>query len=250
MSLVFSNSTLKSGIVELIDDTVKTNSSTYPIANKVRDINLALDKVYSIIFTAAGTWQFDDSNFTDYPIITTNLVSGQRDYSFVKDANGNIILDIFKVLVADSAGVFRTITPYNVQSETSIDTFTNGSNTGGIPTNYDKTANGIFLDFVPNYNATGGLKVYINREGSYFTASDTTKMPGFAGLFHKYLAIEPAHQYAVRNGLSVAGGVLRGGARTGLLGQVYELEQQIMEYYAARERDIPRRMTAAKANNK
>lgn len=249
MSLVFSNSSLKSGIVELIDDIVKTNSSTYPLANKVRDINLAIDKAYSIIFKAAGTWNFDDANFTDYPIISTNLVSGQRDYSFVKDASGNVILDIYKVLVANSAGVYSEIAPYDVQSQDTIKTFTDGANTGGIPTKYDKTANGIFLDFVPNYNYANGLKVYINREGSYFTAADTTKMPGFAGLFHRYLALEAAYQYAVRNSLPVAGGMLRGGVRTGLASQIYEMEQQIDTYYSQRERDINRRMIPSSANN-
>lgn len=245
MSLVFSNAAAKSGIVELIDETLGTNSTTYPLAAKVRDINLSLDKIYSIIFAAGGTWNFDDSNQTDYPIIRTNLVAGQRDYSFVTDASGNLILDIYKVLVADSAGVYRTIQPYNVQSQDTRASFTNGANTGGIPTNYDKTANGIFLDFVPNYNYTNGLMVYINREGSYFTVADTTKKPGFAGLFHEYLALNTSYKYAARKGLQIAGGRIRGGVRTGLLGDVYDMEQAIGDYYGTRERDINRRMTPA-----
>ena len=169
---------------------------------------------------------------------------------FVTDASGNLILDIYKVLVADNSGVYRTIQPYNVQSQDTRPTFTDGANTGGVPTFYDKTANGIFLDFVPNYNYANGLMVYINREGSYFTASDTTKKPGFAGLFHKYLAIEPAYQFASRNGLPIAGGKLRNGARTGLLGDVYDMEQAIRDYYGQRERDINRRMIAGPSNNR
>lgn len=249
MSLVFSSPSTNGGIVELIDETVKTNSSTYPIASKVRDVNLALDRAYALIFSAGGTWQFDDSNFSDYPIITTNLVSGQRDYSFLTDGSGNLILDIYKVLVADSSGLFNEITPYDAQSENTTTTFTDGRNTTGIPNRYDKTANGIFLDLIPNYNATNGLKVYINREGSYFTTADTTKKPGFAGLFHEYLAIHAAQRYAQRNQLEVAGGVLRNGSRTGLYGQVYDMEQAIMEYYGNRERDINRRMIPNGSSN-
>ena len=242
MSLVFSSPSTNGGIVELIDETVKTNASTYPLASKVRDINLALDRAYSIIFAAGGTWQFDDSNFSDYPIIKTNLVAGQRDYSFVQDGSGNLILDIYKVLRADSAGNFEEIFPYNVQSQNTITTYTDGHNTQGVPATYDKTANGIFLDLVPSYSYANGLIVYINREGSYFTAADTTKKPGFAGLFHEYLAIHAAQRFAQRNQLEVAGGVLRNGARTGLYGQVYDLEQAIRDYYGARERDINRRI--------
>lgn len=33
--------------------------------------------------TADGTWAFDDSNHEDLPIITTDLKTGQRDYSFL-----------------------------------------------------------------------------------------------------------------------------------------------------------------------
>lgn len=241
MSLVFSNSTTKAGIVELIDDNCKTNSTTYPIANKTRDINLALDKVFSLIFDSAGTWQFDDSNQTDYPIISTNLVSGQRDYSFTSDANGNLILDIYKVFIASSSGVFTEIKPYDVQSESSITGYTDGQNTGGTPSTYDKTANGIFLDPIPNYNYTNGLKVYINREASYFTTSDTTKKPGFAGIFHEYLALEPSLKYAKRNSLEVA---------KSLEIDVFKMEQAIQDYYSSRERDVPHRLTSAQADNR
>lgn len=245
MSLVFSSPSTSSGIVELTHDIVKTNVQTYPIANMTRDINIALDRVFSIIFKAGGTWQFDDSNFTDYPIIRTNLIAGQRDYSFVTDGSGNLILDIYKILVADSNGNYQEILPYDAQSQNVIQTYTDGKNTQGIPTTYDKTANGIFLDLVPSYNFTNGLVVYINREGSYFSVTDTTKKPGFAGLFHSYLSLAAAYAYAQRNQLDVAGGVLKNGARTGLYGQVYDMEQAITDYYGNRERDISRRMTPA-----
>lgn len=241
MSLAFSNSANSSGIVELVDDIVKSNSTTYPIASKTRDINLGMDKVLSLIFDAVGTWQFDDTNQTDYPIISTNLVSGQRDYSFTSDANGNLILDIYKVLISDSTGHFTEIKPYDVQSESSITSYTDGQNTGGTPTSYDKTGNGIFLDPIPNYNYTNGLKIYINREPSYFTTSDTTKKPGFAGIFHKYLALYASREYAMRNQLDVL--------KTLEL-DIFKMEQSIKDYYGSRERDIPHRLTVAKANNK
>ena len=79
MGLYFSG---LSGIVQEIDEMVGTNNTTYPIASKTRDVNLALDKVFSLIFQVGGTWQFDDSNQTDYPIITTDIVSGQREIHY------------------------------------------------------------------------------------------------------------------------------------------------------------------------
>lgn len=250
MSLQFSSPANSGGIVELIDEICKTNSSTYPINSKVRDVNLGLDHILPIIFNSAGTWNFDDSNQTNYPIIKTNLVAGQRDYSFTTDQSGSLILDIYKVLVTDTTGTTNEIFPYDVQSQNDITTFTDGKNTTGVPTYYDKTSNGIFLDAIPSYNSTNGLIVYINREMTYFTASDTTKKPGFAGPFHEYLALFAAQKYAARNQLGIAGGILRSGARTGLISDIYEMEQSIGAYYGTRERDTDRRLIITKECNK
>lgn len=189
----------KTQIDSLIDRNCKTNSVSYTVADKTADENLALDSGFALIFKSSGKWQFDDTNHTDYPIITTNLVSNQRDYTFTTDEQGNLILDIYKVMVKDEQGIFHEIYPVDQQSDEYMDGFWSGINNTGIPSRYDKTANGIFLDCIPSYSSTNGLKIFINREGSYFTTADTTKMPGFAGLFHEYVALEPSARYCKRN---------------------------------------------------
>lgn len=231
----------KTQIDALIDRTCKSSAVSYSVADKTADENIALDATYAMIFAAGGTWQFDDSNHTDYPIVTTNLVSGQRDYQFVSDQQGNLMLDIYKVMVKDASGVYQEITPVDVQSEGDTSGFYDGRNETGIPNKYDKTATGIFLDKIPNYNSTDGLKVYINREGSYFSTSDTTKKPGFAGLFHEYIAIRPSYQYAFRNSLANLKLIFN---------EMVRLEAAIKDYYGKRERDIKRRMTPTQENNK
>lgn len=222
-------------ITELIDRNCKSNSASYTLVDKTADINLALDYVYATIFNCGGTWQFDDSNHTDYPIITTDLVANQRDYSFVADEQGNLTLDIYKVLVKDANGIYQEVIPVDVQSDKNMSGFFDGQNLTGTPTHYDKTANGIFLNKIPSYNSVGGLKIYINREGSYFLTSDTTKKPGFAGLYHEYLALRPSYQYAYRNGLENIN-VLRD--------EMLLMEDKIKKHYGKRERDIVRRLQA------
>ena len=239
MSLQFSDTTNRRGIIELIDDILGTDSTQYSTAKKTRDVNLAIDRVLSLIFEVGGTWQFDDSNHTDYPIITTNIVSGQRDYSFTSDGNNNLILEVYRVLVADSSGNFFDVNPVDVSSGYAPAGFTDGSNTGGFPNTYDKLGNGIFLDPIPNYNRTGGLKVYINREASYFTTSDTTKKPGFAGIFHEYCALLPAYKYARDNSMAIA---------NSLKNDVAEMENAIRDYYKSREKDV-RKQFIPKVNN-
>jgi hypothetical protein len=237
MGLYFSG---VAGIIQTIDDTVGTNNTTYPIANKTRDINLALDKVFSLIFQVGGTWQFDDSNQTDYPIITTDIVSGQRDYSFTTDGSGNLVLDIYKVMVADENGIFFEVFPTDQQGNTPL-SMTDGQNTQGSVLTYDKTGNGIFLDLIPNYNRTDGLKIWINRTGSYFTTTDTTKKPGFAGLFHEYLVLRPSYMYAVRKGLSNA---------NQLKAEMLEMEKEIQDHYKSRERDVVKTLVGRSNNYK
>lgn len=234
MSLNFTN------ITELIDETVNTDSTTYTLAKKARDVNIALDRVLAIIFETGGTWQFDDSNHTDYPIITTNLVSGQRDYSFVTDEAGNMILEVQKVFCSDENGLFREISPVDVPSGAPSNYY-DGLNTGGQPNTYEKNATGIFLDPIPNYNRTLGLKVYISREGSYFTSSDTTKKPGFAGIFHEYLVLHPAYKFAVRKGLAKA---------PQLKQDMAEMENAIREYYKRREKDVQKTLKTRRVDSK
>lgn len=250
MSLQFSNTTTKSGILQRIERLCKLNDggitgNALKLAEFTSDVNLAMDRALSIIFKACATWQFDDSNHTDYPIITTSLVSGQRDYTFTTDETGNLILDIYKVVVKNPDGTYQEVYPVDQQSDVYTDNstngFWNGLNTSGTPKYYDKTANGIFLDVIPNYNSTNGLKIYINRESTYFLTTDTTKKPGFAGLFHEYLAFRPSYQYALINSLPNV---------NQLQALTIDMESQIQQHYTSRERDIKKSMKPLRENNR
>lgn len=228
----------KTQIDALIDRNCKSSDISYPVEEKTADENIALDAIYALIFSKGGTWQFDDSNHEKYPIITTDLVSGQRDYTFVEDQQGNLILDIYKVMVKGPDGVFREMKTRDQQSldqaNNEVTGFVDGQAKSGTPTRVDKTANGIFLDEIPNYNSEGGLKVFINREGSYFIDSDTTKKPGFSGLFHAYIAIHCSVAYCKRNMMFDLAATYQN--------DLIKMEQDISDHYGKRERDIPRRM--------
>jgi len=235
MSLQFSNTTTKRGIIQTIernlsfaDGDISSNAST--LAYFTADVNSAMDKALSLIIPASGTWQIDDSNQANYPIITTNLIANQRDYAFTTDQSGTIILDIYRVFIKTSpTGVFEEIFPVDAQSGMGTDSFTNGLEATGVPYRYDKTSNAIFLDPVPNQNVTNGLKIYINREFTSFVVGDTTKTPGFAGIFHEYLALRPSYQYAQRNSLK---------NERNLLDEMMKMEKAINAYYGQRDKDV------------
>lgn len=227
-------------ITELIDRNCKSDTVSYPLADKTADINLALDKAFELIFRSSGTWQFDDSNHEKYPFITTTLTQGQRDYPFTTDEQGNIILDIYKVMVKNADGYYQEIFPVDQQGDDDTGSFYDGRDVEGTPYRYDKTGNGIFLDPIPDATVAAGIKIFINREASYFTTSDTTKKPGFAGLFHEYLALRPSYQYAYRNGLS---------NKNDLKNEMMEMESSMKKHYRNRAKDETLRITTPTINS-
>ena len=247
MSIAYSDVTNKDGIIQRIEQELGLgdayiSGNTQRLKEWTGSINLALDKAFHIIFKADGRWQFDDSNHTTYPILTGNLVDGQRDYSFTADSDSNLILNIQRVFVRTSTTTpYFEIYPVDVQTapETEISSFVDGLNTEGTPYNYDKTATGIFIDPIPKANVTAGIKLYVSREGSYFlgdgVAGSNAKVAGFAGLYHEYLVLEPCYRYARANTLSKKQETFKR--------DVLELEKRLEEFYAHRSKDERNRFT-------
>lgn len=240
MSLSFNKPTEKDGIIQTIERRLFGDTGYGHISNNVdrmagftAEVNLTLSKALSLIFEADGRWQFDDSNHTDpsgnltYPIIKGNLVSGQRDYPFLTDDNNNLILDIYKVAILPSstATLYEELAPLDELMDTNMIA---ESSTTGVPTAYGKLSNGVFLDTPPSYNATNGIKLYISREASSFAVTDTAKKPGFAGLYHEYLALVPAYNYARDNSMPIAEQLKR---------DIREMEVEIKKHYSRRSKD-------------
>lgn len=195
-------------------------------------INRGMDRGVQLIERADGRWQWDDTNQTDYPIATTNLVSGQRDYTFATSH-----IEIIKVEIKDESGNWTYLTPIDIKDQTYPleETYEDDAQ----PRFYDKLANSLFLYPSPNYNSTNGLKIFYKRGPSYFTTSDTTKTPGLNPLFNVYPAIYACRDYAVEQRLTVAGDM------QALLGQ---MESDMIDSYARRGLD-ERGKIRIRANN-
>ena len=199
---------------------------------------MALQEVFQIALKNAG-WNVDDFNWTRDPFITTDLVAGQRDYHFVYDQEGALILDIYKVMVKVD-GVYKEIEPVDQQSNTPT-TMIDGQNTQGTPTTYDKTGNGIFLDFIPNANVTDGLKVFISREPTMFLSTDTTKVAGIDGLCHDYLYLKPAYEWTRDNDSTKSEKLYR---------DLLDARKKIDDRYGRRNKDEIKRIIPLYQNNK
>jgi len=207
-------------------------------------MNVAQDEVFSIIFNKVNNgWQFDDTTHEDYPIIKTDLIQGQRDYSFTNDEQGNAIIDIFKVIIYDVDGNPHELPQVDRfgKSSDNIPLKSFSTDEQGTPSRYDSLGNGIFLDKIPAFFKENGLEVYISREGSYFATLDTTKKPGFNGLYHEYLVLRPAYEYARDKSLANTEQLKR---------DLNEMRDAIEKRYGNRGRGLSNSMTPVRENNR
>jgi hypothetical protein len=237
MSLIFNDtSSNKAGLIQECEAAVfgdnsygRISGDSSLMATFTRYINEALNRVATLIMTADGRWQFDDTNNTDFPIGTTNLGTTlgaeQQDYAF--DIS---FLRITRVEVMDNTGAWQLLTPID-QTDVYDTSLTDLLKTPGLPTYYDKIGNSIFLYPKPLATAvtsTGGLKVYFQRPPSYFTISDTSKVPGFNSLYHRLVALIASRDYAAFKQLTVA---------KSLSDLVSQQEESLVENYVLRNKD-------------
>lgn len=241
MSIQFNDTSTLKGLVQLYEvecgfDPGFISGNTTRLKQFTAQVNLALDNFMLIAGQASGMWQFDDSNHTKDPIIYTTLTSGQRDYHFTTDEQGNLILDIYKaaVLPSATATLYQELDP--IDELEGLTDIVRESTVTGVPTAYGKLANGIFLDIPPSYTVASGLKMYINREAFYFASDDTTDKPGVPGILHEYFYLKPALNYARQHGtqnlprLEAAVLDYEGSERLRITGK-------IAEHFAQREKD-------------
>lgn len=245
MSIQFSDTSTYKGLVQLYEREIgarrgEVSDNSDLLKDFAADVNVALDAYLRFCFPKEGKWKLDDTNHSQFPEITTDLVANQRAYLFNSDEDGNLLLDIYRVYIKTN-GRYVEIDPVDPDTEEDLNTLVDGLNTTGTPSRYDKQANGIFLDLVPASNVTDGLKVSINREASYFTSADTTKKPGFPGIHHEYFYLRPAYDFARRNDLA---------SFNRIEGALMKLEREIAEHYAKRAKDEPRRLNFVRQNNR
>ena len=211
---------------------VDADSTSYPDAVLLRRINHAYENIVGKLIQNDGRWQFDDSNYTDLPIGTANLVDGQQDYAF--DVR---FLNVERVEVKDSTGTWQKLTPFD-KSQVNV-ALTEYYGTSGMPIHYDVQGESIFLYPAPataNVTLTSGLKVHYQRTASIFTSAEVTtgtKTPGFASPWHMVLAYKAAIPFALTYKKD----------RVELLrSEAYRMEEELMDFEARRNKDEPTRI--------
>lgn len=225
--MVFNDLTNKDGIIQdcesiIFDDYGRITGDTALHQTFVRNSNRALDRVTQLIFDADGTWSWDDTNNTDYPIAKTDVVADQADYR----------LNVSHLIIHQVEFDGKKLTPVNPKdfSKPLAEVFGTGT-----PTHYNKLADGIFLYPTPDTSVADGLTVYFQREASYFVIADTTKKPGFATNFHRLISLWACYDYAFARQMPIAK-VLRD--------EIQVMEQELKDFYSRRPKDERVRLVA------
>lgn len=231
--MVFSDTSGLAGLIQDCEDWIgRAIASDATLLKKfTRNINTWYHKVVTMILKSQDEWDFDDSNHTDYPILTTPLVASQRDYVIPVSEK---VLRIKRVDVTYDGTTWHKAEPFDINeagvgfggNNTEIDArFTKDS------PKYDMQANAFFLypmASAADVTAGGSIRVIWTREIDEFTTADTTQEPGFDEPFHRILSMGASYDYAIQKGLPIA---------QTLKSELLEYEGRLVVYYGSKQED-------------
>lgn len=198
-------------------------STTFDIVDFTRSANFALDAYVRKVFQLSGRWQYDDPNHVDgngnptMPIGTTDLMAGQDNITLADEH-----LRISRVRIIDKHGNWKTLEPIDRRDETDEQLAATGE-----PCVYDKLGRSILPLPIPDYSVTKGVEVTFERGSNYFTPTDTTKTPGIASPFHRYISLLPSQD---QPGVSVDRQQI-------ITNNLKELDADLVQFIAYQDRD-------------
>jgi hypothetical protein len=174
------------------------DTTSYTAADLLRRVNNSFEQVVGWLINSDGTWQFDDSNYSDFPIGTYTLVNGQAKYSF-----NDKFLQLEEVQILNKDGVYEIIQPIDQTEYSDITPLEELFKTSGKPVYYEKLTDDTIKLFPAPDNGVSvtlvaGLKIKFKRTASLFTSAEVTtgtKEPGFASPYHIILSYMAALPY-------------------------------------------------------
>jgi len=230
--LQFSDTTTKNGIIQRIEfdtnlgDAVISGNATL-LAQLTSVINASYSRATEIVITADGRWTWDDTSHTDQAVATTDIVTDQGDYTILSNtpATTKDYLRVERVEMKDSNGDWIKLSSVNLREYG--DSISERRTNTGTPSAFDFNGTSIFLDAIPNYDSTGGLKIWFTRAPLNFATTDTTKRPGFASIFHEYLVLGAVYHWEKYKGVGNPEQTKR---------DITEMERKMAEFYGNRDK--------------
>lgn len=171
-------------------------TADYSLNDRTRNVNLHYSDIWAMIFEAYNGWKFMDDNVSDastgIPSADQTVTSGTGLYGL---PTGSLIVDNVAIKLTAS-GPFQNLIPFSYEKFVQVggDGYFSSNAT---PFAYLLQGDILRLLPTPNFTLASALRVYFQQEMSLFSASDTTKVPGFASPFHRMLSIGAALDFAI-----------------------------------------------------
>lgn len=201
-----------------------STSASYPVADKIRNLNQEYQRVAVAIDQATDAWQFDDSNATAARTTYITLADASASYEIA-----TTLFRIEGVEIKDSSGDWQKLTPFDTVKDLSIsrEEFLSSK---GLSLYYDLEGNNIRL-FPPPGTAwcgtTTAMAVRASRNVTEFPTTAGTAIPGFSPPFHRILSLAVAIDF-----------VKDKGERDRLLQMKDRLERGLVIFYSRRNSEL------------
>lgn len=193
--MVYNDTNLKNGLLQRIEDHTQLGDGVITGDDTLKkkmtaNVNETLYELTTDIMLLQDSFDWDDPYKTDFPIATTPLVAGQRDYQF----DGLSFLRLKRVDINYGSGWVRA-TPFDSASYVEQPGF--GSN--AVDVNFLKTApmydpKGVGFWLYPlatqaDVDAGAQARIEFSRAFDEFEYDDTTKEPPIDRNFHDLIAM-------------------------------------------------------------
>jgi len=229
-----SDSTNLAGIFEDIDFICGTDSTSYPLKDKARNVNRHYNKALIDVLKTEGRMQFDDSaNLESIPEYTFTLAN-QSQYALPTN-----ILKLWALEVQDADGDWTRLKEIDLNDPAMQRTISDFQETDGVPKYYEVRGENIFLYPKPDttkVTTTNGGKMYFARELYSFESGDTAPEPGIAEPFHRILSVGASLDWFAVNDIT---------KYQNWLGQYEQLRAELRQFYSTRSKDGPEMLIPA-----
>lgn len=198
-----------------ISDLTGQDTTSYPNSKRAVDLTIWQGKLVSMVLESADDAGYDDPRWGDFPIQSTDLVSGQRRYSFgVSDA----VVSFDRIDVSYDGSTWVKAEPIDSSRlPFSLGDGSTAASEDDVDANFSASAprydieGGFTVALYPRPTASAGkLVVRCSRVAKPISESDVstgTAVPGFDVNFHYLLAYGPALEFASAHRLPNAGDI-------------------------------------------
>jgi len=233
-----SATTAKPSIIEDIYWGLGVDSTQYPLADVLRNVNMWYYNTVTDIVRYNSNWEWVDTNDTNSIGTLYTLVNAQKAYTMPVT-----FLKLLRVEVKDAGGIWRKLHQFDEsQVSGSLQEF---MKTDGLPVYYRESGNKLELYPSPatgSVTMTDGLKIYHQLTQAEFTNASASVAPGFPANFHRILSLGAQYDYAISK-LSSNTALI-----TKLKEQIDEMRASVREYYTSRNREVRPKLSPRRRN--